>query len=333
MDLIQPVDFSALFQLAFTLYAAFIAIEYTKSFTAKVIKQFYNFQGEIESKIKEILESCRDEEMTGINSDEYFNTGQGLILVDEYKQKHKQCKSEADNIKASLNKYVMEKTEYRIFRYFSLFIMLFCFTVMVAGGIYRIYPSQTIHFLLSFIACGTLFVLVGWICTAIPTSSSWLEKRGIITPCLLYVFLIILSFLSLWAHLSWDDSLKTCLWTVGIISSVMLPYLNFLFFFFLVTIQMRKIRNYCKKRYTPLIQRCKETGELMVKVLNFQEMKHKIDGGDSNEGGDKKLGNLIDNNKDSDPADVRQGSCGGFAIMSGRKSCNPVQLSIRICNP
>lgn len=276
-ELIQPIDFSALFQLAFTLYAAFIAIEYAKSFTAQVINRFYNFKGEVTSKIEEIKKSCRNIEMMNINNDDYFNSGEGLILKDKYEQKYKECEDKAKEIEENLDNYITKNTEYRIFRHFSLFMMLFCFTLMMAGGVYRIYPSPIIHFLLSFIACGSMFVLGGWICSATHAFRSWSEKKSIITTCSLFVFLIIMSFLSLWIHLRWDDSIKMCLWTVGIVSAVILPYLNFLFFFFLVTFQMGKIRKYCDQSYKPFIQLCNDTGDLMVKVLNFQEMKQMID--------------------------------------------------------
>ncbi len=276
-ELIQPIDFSALFQLAFTLYAAFIAIEYAKSFTAQVINRFYNFKGEVTSRIEEIKKYCRNLEMVNINEDDYFNSGKGLILKDKYNQKYKECEDKGKEIENKLDNYITKNTEYRIFRHFSLFMMLFCFTLMAAGGVYRIYPSSTIHFLLSFISCGLVSILTGWICSVTHVFRSWSEKKSFITTCSLFVFLIVLSFFSLWIHLRWEDSIKMCLWTVGIVSAVLLPYLNFLFFFFLVTIQMRKIRKYCDQSYKPFIQLCNDTGDLMVKILHYQEMDQMIE--------------------------------------------------------
>ena len=99
MELIQPNDFSALFQLAFTLYTAFLAIEYAKSFTALVIRRFYNFQGEIESSINDIIKQCRDNELQNIESDDYFKFGDGLCLVVDFKKKHQECLKKASEIK------------------------------------------------------------------------------------------------------------------------------------------------------------------------------------------------------------------------------------------
>ena len=72
-EMLQVVDFSALYQLAFTLYVAFIAVEYAKSFTSQVINHFYDFKKEIDDKITENQELCRKEEMQSIASDDYFN--------------------------------------------------------------------------------------------------------------------------------------------------------------------------------------------------------------------------------------------------------------------
>lgn len=275
-ELIQPIDFSALFQLAFTLYAAFIAIDYAKSFTAQVLKRFYNFQGEIKSRIGEIKKQCRNEEMLSIENDDYLMMGEGLCMVDEYRQKLKACEDQATEIEKSLDTYVKENTEYRIFRHFSLFMMLFSFTLMVVGGIYRVYPSEVMHFLLSFIAFGFFTVIVGWVCAANRTTQSWSEKSSIIFVGSLFVFFLIVSCISLCFHLGWDVRIKEYLWSVGVICAVILPYLNFLYFFILVTIQMGKIRKYCEKNYQPLIQQSKEVGELMVKLLHFQEVKNTI---------------------------------------------------------
>lgn len=275
-ELIQPIDFSALFQLAFTLYAAFIAIEYARSFTAQVINRFYDFQGEIRSRIGEIMKQCRNEEMLNIESDDYFMSGEGLCMVDEYKQKLKDCEDSATEIESVLDTYVKDNTEYRIFRHFSLFMMLFSFTLMMAGGIYRVYPLQTIHFILSFIAFGLLAVIVGWVCAANRSTQSCSEKTSIIVVGALYVFSIVISCLSLWFHLSWDVRIKECLWSAGVVCAVILPFINFLFFFILVTFQIGRIRKYCEQSYQLLIQQCREAGELMVKLLHFQEVKNTI---------------------------------------------------------
>lgn len=276
-DFIQPVDFSALFQLVFTLYAAFIAVEYAKSFTAQVIKRFYNFQGEIHSRIEIIKEECKEDEMLNIESDDYFKKGEGLCLVDEYQKELKECKTKATEIEEVLNNYIDANSEYRIFRHISIFMMLFSITLLLTGGIYRIYPSETMHFILTLVAFALLFVVVSWVCASLRVIQSWPEKRSLIVVGVVYIALIILSFFSLKLHFSWTENTKERFWTIGIIIAVVLPYLNFLFFFLLVTFQMRKIRKFCEQSFKPLIQQCNKTGELMIKIIHYQELKNKID--------------------------------------------------------
>lgn len=275
-DIMQPIDFSALFQLVFTLYAAFIAIEYAKSFTALVIRRFYDFQGEIKTKIDEIKKLCRQEEMLSIESDDYYKNGRGLCLVDEYKKKYTECKDTATKIDKDLHVYVEKNTEYRIFRHFSIFMMLFSFTLLVAGGIYRIYPSQTIHFLMTFFVLTGICVLVGWMGAIFRLTQTWSEKCSFIVVGFLYLLSVVLSFLALHIHLSWPSDIKTLLWTIGLLLAVVLPFLNFLFFFILITIQMNKIRKYCEQCYEPLRKQCNEAGDLMIKIINHQEMENKI---------------------------------------------------------
>ena len=104
-ELLQPIDFSALYQLVFTLYAAYIAVEYAKSFTAQVINHFYNFKDEIKLSLERIIVSCRKEEMQSIESDDYFMKGEGLCLVDKYNSIIKRCDNKAKEIKEELEKY------------------------------------------------------------------------------------------------------------------------------------------------------------------------------------------------------------------------------------
>lgn len=281
--IMQLIDFSPLFQLVFTLYGAFIAIEYAKSFTALVIRRFYNFQGEIKTKIDEIKNTCRQDEMLSIESDDFYKNGRGLCLVDEYKQKYKECEDLATKIEEDLKEYVEKNTEYRIFRHISIFFMLFSFALLVSGGFYRVYPSQTIHFVLSFIAITSVFVFIGWFCASIRATQTWSEKISFIVVGSLYLLSVFLSFLALDIHLSLSTNIKTLLWTIGIIIAVMLPYLNFVFFFFLVTIQMNKIRAYCEQSYRPLKQQCSDAGDLMEKIINHKEMENKINENDQKE--------------------------------------------------
>ena len=276
-ELMQPIDFSALFQLAFTLYAAFIAVEYTKSFTAKVIKHFYNFQGEIESKITEIKKHCRYNEMLSIESDDYYKKGEGLCLVEDYKKKFKECEDKATETNKDLNNYVEKNTEYRIFRHISVFMMLFSFTLLMVSGIYRVYPSQTIHFSMTFLAFSLIFVIIGWICAISRATQTWTERCSFIVVGFYYLASLVLSFFALRMQLPWTDYTKKFHWTIGVLLAAVLPFFNFLFFFILVTIQMNKIRKHCEQSYKPLSQQCSEAGVLMEKILNHQEMKNKID--------------------------------------------------------
>lgn len=276
-ELMLPIDFSALFQLVFTLYAAFIAIDYAKSFTALVIKRFYNFQGEIATRIAEIKRMCRDEELLSIESDDYYKSGEGLCLVVEYNKEFKDCKDAASILEKDLKDYVEKNTEYRIFRHFSLFMMFFSFTLLVAGGIYSVYPSQTIPFLLTFIALAFLFALLGWFCAIFRITQTWTEKCSIIVVGCFYFASLVLSFLSLRIPFPWSAETQECLWNVGLLFAVVLPYINFLFFFLLVTFQMNRIRKYCERKYEPLSHQCKGVGDLMGKMLHHQEMKNHID--------------------------------------------------------
>lgn len=276
-EMLQVVDFSALYQLAFTLYAAYIAVEYAKSFTSQVINHFYDFKNEIEGKILENQKLCRKEELQNIESDDYFKTGDGLCLVDEYNTKIEECKESATNIKNELDEYVDKHTEYRLFRHIGMFLMLFCITFMLSGAIYRVIPSQVIHFLLSFTAASLVSVVIGWICGAKRTTQSWTEKKSIVIVGIIYVVFLAVSFASTFFSFTWDNSVKEVIWTYGMIIAVILPYLNFLYFFILVTIQMTRIRKHCAASFLPLISQCEAAGDLMEKMLNHQEMMHKVD--------------------------------------------------------
>ena len=76
---------------------------------------------------------------------------------------------------------------------------------------------------------------------------------------------------------TWDNSVKEVIWTYGMIIAVILPYLNFLYFFILVTIQMSRIGKHCAVSIFPLTSEYKAAGDLMEKMLNHQEMMHKVD--------------------------------------------------------
>lgn len=276
-NIVQPVDFSALFQLSLTLCAAYIAIEYTKSFTAQVINNFYNFKDEIGNRIADCMRLCRNEEMQNIDSDDYFKVGDGLCLVDDYRKKHKECEAKSNELSLDLNDYVDMNTEYRIFRHISIFMMFFCFAFLVSCGLYRIYPSQVIHFLLSFATLTILFIIAGWTSAVFRATQSWSESRSISLTIISFIIIVIASFTSLSCHPPLPIETKELIWLIGMVLAVILPYLNFVFFFLLVTFQMGKLQEYCEQRYYVMKKECNEAGELMVKILNHQEMRNRID--------------------------------------------------------
>ena len=275
-ELLQINDFSVLFQLVFTVYAAFIAVEYAKSFTSYVINRFYNFKEEIADEISESKKLCREEEMQSIDSDDYFKSGDGLCLVTEYNALVEECRNDAEDIKNSLNLYVDKNTEYRVFRHISLYMVLFSFTFLFVGGLGRLFPSEILHFLLAFTAFSVIVVLAGWFSAIHHARYAWSEKRSLSIVVILFIIAIAFGFLSLLFYPSWTSHFKLVLWNVGMIIAVLLPYFNFVFFFVLVSVQIRKISKHCKDESKPLATKCSQAGELMAKLLIHQEMMNKV---------------------------------------------------------
>lgn len=275
--IMQVVDFSALLQLAFTLYAAFIAVEYAKSFTSVVINRFYDFKGDIANRINGIKKLCRNEELQSIESDDYFNDGEGMCLLMEYRNKVSECETKAKDDIESLYKFVDKNTEYRIFRYISVLMMLFCFTVLLVGGMYRTYPSQIMHFLLTFTAFCTLFTIAAWVLATSDYSRQIGDKTLLVSVFILYGLSLLCSVGMLFFHPVLTTIQKECLWAIGVVVAALIPFLNFLFFFILVTIQMKKMKSFFELTYRPFEVDCRETGKTMEKLLNHQELRNKVE--------------------------------------------------------
>lgn len=275
-EIVQPIDFSSLYQLAFTLYAAFIVVEYAKSFTAQVINRFYNFKEEIQKRISEIIKLCKREELQNIESDDYFSNGEGLCLVDEYKRQLKNCDAKSKEITEELCDYIDKNTEYRIFCHISVFMMLYCFTLMMAGGFFSTFSYLMVHCLMTFTTLSAVFVVACWLDTKNHVITTWKRGQNMLWVLIVYFVFLILSFLSVLVKIPAAGDVKTCIWTIGVMVAVLLPYLNFIFFFLLITCRMRKIRKHCIAVCSTLTEDCKTAGEMMGKMLNHQETRRHI---------------------------------------------------------
>lgn len=242
-------NLTPLIELAAGLNIAFVAVEVAKGYTSILLNKVFNFNdvitedfGELEDSINFNLKSLDLIEPTDIN------TGSTNKVIEETKRNYEKAQKEVITERQRLLDWAESNCEFKCFSGLSLMMFLYC------------------CFLL-FLSAWSYSYAIGISCflTAIYCIWSYISNKGF-QCCNLkwaiafFVIITAISFPFIWVGQSWIKCFLVCLKPYIVIASVLLPFINFIVFYFMIMYKVRKMKT--------IVHKSKESFEKKIQPIN-----------------------------------------------------------------
>lgn len=237
------IDFTALVQLSAGFYIAFIAIEYTKSFSSVVSRHLLNFEGNIIHKLAELsIEKKVLEEFANHN---HYKEGAGKRALEQTSLDIDSLNTNINDKKDKINQYIKKVCRFDMFRYLSIYMFIYCLVVLFVSGLRKdeqIWLNFQAWFtVLSYGISLFCFIISIWLHDT-NKYDRWLINGTLILTVLIFIASIYCK--NIHPILSSNDGINW--WDTIVIVTVLLPYLVFCLYILLTAFSYKQINSKLK---------------------------------------------------------------------------------------
>lgn len=248
-------DFASTIQLGATLTIAFVAVEYTKQYTCVIAQRVFKFQERISSLIFECAENI-DKETIEQLEDIPVNGRSMNGQIEGIKREKEKLEKDILLQKKILEQNVLDKCNSRSCSSISLFLFLFSLFSLFISGFGN---TVNVHkFWSLFAVVSIIYVFASWFLGEKPQKKYWIDYSSLLHSISGFVFFIILGILGILfiSETHFCNCLISC-WDIVVITTVLLPYLNFIAFAFIIKCRSKNIYRDIDSNFSPILDRCK----------------------------------------------------------------------------
>ena len=273
-------EFTSIFELAAGLNAAFVVVEYSKSFSKQLYKNAFKFDKHIDDEICSPQDLIDEETLKGLESVKCGEgeTGQLIEKIRRDKEKlAKFIKGERESLKAKAK----QTCELRTHSGLSLLNFLFCLFVLLLSPLEGLHATFTQYLLMS---TSLLIIIAQIICWAADAKDKKIKLFNSLTNSAIQAIVLFLigCSMSLIAYvvlqkysISWkfNDTLYLFL----LYSCSILPFLNFGVFTIIFKKRLKGVQDEIKDSKDKVSEKCAEINVLANKVNTVSEVSHMLE--------------------------------------------------------
>ena len=265
--------FSSLIELAAALNVAFVAVEYAKGYTHILSTKVFGFPTDIDREFDNCHKCVADLETAKNLKPVNIDGRSTAIEIEKCRRDLELLDEEIKTEKKNLMKDIETLCEYKSFSSLSLWSLLFCVTSLFLCGIESTHGAIS-HFIFSGIGFfSLLFFIIGWF-------KGDKEKFKYFDYSLLrhatFLFLGVLSIIWLLSYVISDYLAHFNVFHFLIPFFAIVPYFNFIAFFFKVRKKAKKIRLDIKTKATRMDSNYQSTRSTLDVLLATGSMSKKL---------------------------------------------------------
>ncbi len=273
-------DFSSVFELAAGLNAAFVAVDYSRSFSKQLYENAFKFDSYIDNEICSPQNLIDEETLKGLESVKCGEGDTGQLI--EQIRRDKEKLEEFITKKREVLKTTAKTTcELRSHSGLSLLNFLFCLFVLLLSPFESVHPTMTQYLVLSVSLSIIIIQCICWINDARAKenqklfnslTSSVKNSIGLfaISGVISIITFLVLNYFSI----SWKLNGKWFL--VVMYFAAFLPFLNFVAFTYIFKKRLNGLQNDIKKVKCEVISKCHDINVLASKVNTVSEVSHML---------------------------------------------------------
>lgn len=276
VDTIKMIDYLTMFSLAATLNAAFLAVEYSKSYAVMLSKNVFKFKESIDNSIREILSKIEKNSLPTLIALEIEGKSTASI-IEQIDRDSELLNERADTIKKQLYKKMDNLCYSKCHSQLSLLCILFCLSFIVLIPFNNLL-HQTYLYLTSLTFFSFLFLISGWIIGEKEKGFKYCNYSSFL-HIIIYFFIISLLalvsaiFLPLICVKFKDDSY---LWYGILFFSTILPYFNFFAFYIILRNKTNTFKDHIDSQIARIDSECNLILGKVQKTLNAMDIHKEL---------------------------------------------------------
>lgn len=271
---IELSDLSTMFEIAATLNVAFIAVEYSSSYTTAVARNVFRFYDKIEQGITNCRNHIDDETINGLN-DVLVNGHSISHKIEKAKRESVVLKREIKSLKESLCSSIREKCRLKCFSMICLHLFLYCLVACLVMA----YKEQEVSklFWISFSTLSVAYVASTFYFGEIKGNVPWLFQN-VKSSAIAFVIVLVLGLVGTWlldGHLS---QYVPTIWNAAAIVTSLYPFVFFVLFILVLRRSSKEIDTDIESRTSELEGRCTKLENDVKQLSSIHQISIEVDG-------------------------------------------------------
>jgi hypothetical protein len=268
-------NFGSLFELMAAINIAFVAVEYTKSYTNILSKKVFKLHDLIASEFKNLKSIIVDRNSIDTITELKINEQSASVEIEKCKRESEKLKAEIETIEKDLLSSVDKQCEFKNFSNSCLWSFLYCIVALFLSGMENVFIENTlVSFLFILLCISILYFSCGWIFGEKENGfiKNYFIRLSFVIGLFVFTFLVAVIFAHLMAMTIFIDRYKNYL----ILFSAVIPFVNFIAYF---SITLKKIKCIKKDIYIKtkdLGEKCKAWSSSADSLISAWELCSKI---------------------------------------------------------
>lgn len=262
-------------QFLSTLAAAFVAIQYVKSFTDILCSRYFHST----EKIKKAFAQCREElpDFVTLNTIQPITIGDGSTSrststdIERLKREHEKISSSIDKSENEYEQTFSDKCQVCSLSSISLYILLYGIILMLTAGIEDRYEYITHMIVLGTSAFMLIYIIGGWFIGEGKKERKLLNFSDPMHPVICFGITILLTGIICTVFRIWFSEpvfITNCWWWVLFISLI-LSFANFIVFPVKIYLNAKKTMKEIETKSGELYNQCKKLHEDFNRLMGF----------------------------------------------------------------
>lgn len=267
-------SFSALFEIAATLNVAYIAVDYSTTFTISVAKNVFRFHDRITKGIARCKKHIDEDTINSIG-DVILNGHSISHKIEKAKRDSTKLKRDISNLSCELASDVEEKCKLTCFSSICLHLFLYCIAACVIMG----YSNNTISSV-----CWSLFVFLSVVYTGLMFYFG--EIRGkLVDFCqsiknnsVAFIIICLMTWILVALFHNPLSSFVENIWEIIVPVSALYPFLFFVLFIFILKRNSKTINTDIEDKIGKIEKRCVALEVEVSKLVSTHELSIEVEG-------------------------------------------------------
>jgi hypothetical protein len=255
---------------------AFVAVEYTKSYTNILSKKVFKLPDLIESEFEKLMSIIIDRNSIDTITELKINERSAAVEIEKCKRESERLKAEIEDRKAKLLSSADKQCEFRTFSNSCLWSFLYCVVALFLSGIESAYIENVWISSLFMLSCiSVLYFVCGWILGE--KDIDFIKKYFVRLSFVIGSFIFALAVAFVLGHLIAETTFVCQYKNYLAPFSAIIPFVNFIAYFSITYWKIKRAKKDIHTQKSELDAKCKKWSSSADSLINAHKLGSTIE--------------------------------------------------------